>query len=226
MIEGTREVTVTDLLPPERGPFEEAAGFALSQEFTINIAEEMNPYTASPGNLFWIAAHHGVKLWYDDWSIARQREIIAHHAGVSTAHPGETLGEMVGLRGADQRFLSYVDAEIIHKVSHPARFPVGRIAVRITPINHKPFHVDYLVKVGLTAPVKAICVGRTAVGRAAVREVSREPLRRAKRALTLSKAPATSYTVSFSHRVIRTLDDGLNLADGHILGSYRDRKRL
>ena len=218
---------LSDILPPEnKTHFQKALLDALDRALPVPLRETLNPLLTPAEWLPWLAAHEGVPLWFDDWEEERKREIIAHSAGISPAHPGERLLDLIGTVAAAPLFLAYVDAQIVHKVSHPARYPVGRIAAGITPINHRPFVARYLVKTALVAPVRAICVARTAVGLAALRPVSREPLIRAKRALTVSKAPATAYSVTFAHRLPVTLEDGIDLDAGVKLGDFKDRNRL
>jgi P2-related tail formation protein len=198
----------------------------MSDELPVPYGQLMDPYQTPAQFLPWLAAHYSIDLWYEDWPEARKREIIARSSGRSVVHSGEWLAELKGSVAAAPAYLSYVDAQIIHKVSHPARFPVGRIAAGVTPIQHKPFVARWLLKVDLTAPANAVCAARTAVGRAAVRTINREPMRRAKATLSASKAPETAYTVNFAHRVPVTLDDGFDLDAGHVLGSFKDRIRL
>lgn len=218
--------TVGDLLPSNSGPWEYAVAAGMSDELPVPYDVLMDPYQAPVEFLPWLAAHHSVDLWYEDWPEQRQRDIIAHSSGRHPEHTGEWLAELKGTVAAAPAYLAYVDTEIVHKVSHPARFPVGRIAAGITPIQHKPFVARWLLKVALKAPAHAVCAGRSAVGQSAVRTVNREPLRRAKRALAVSKAIETAYTVNFAHRVPVTLDDGFDLDAGHVLGSFHDRIRL
>ena len=219
---------IKELLPPEdrQQPFMAAAADAMSDTLPIPLPENKNPYTAEARFLKWLAAEASVDFWYDDWTEERKREIIAHSLGLREDRPGEWLEELVGTVAAAPIFLSYVDAEIIDKVAHPARRPVGRFAVGVHPLHPKAWVARYLVRVGLKAHKRAFLVGRSAVGRAAIRRINREPLERAKRALTVSKAPETAYSVNFAHRTPLTLDDGLDLDAGVHLGSYKDRIRL
>ena len=206
------------LLADNSEAFELAIAEAMADELPVPVRQILDPATTPSAFIPFLAAHRSADLWFEDWPEDRKRQMVAE---------APFLARLVGTQAAAEAFLAYVDAEIIHKVSHPARFPVGRIAVgRRTPVHHKPFVARFLVRVSLTAPAHATIVGRTAVGRAAIRTINREPLRRAKTALSLSKAPETAYTVSFSHRVRRTLDDGLSLDAGLVLGSFKDRHTL
>ena len=207
------------------GPSEIAAAFALSERLQIPFEELLDPYRCPPEMLPWLAARYSVDLWFDEWTIERKREVIAQHAGVSVLYDGE-LAALKTTRVAAARYLELVDAVIIHKRSHPARFPIGRIVVGKTPINHPPFVARFLVKTALVQPIRSICVGRTAIGRAALRPRDRRPLERAQKALTVSKAPHTEYSVNFAHKRQVTLDDGYDIDAGYVLGSYTDRISL
>jgi P2-related tail formation protein len=206
-----------DLVSPERSELEEGFAVAMTDELPVPLRQALDPQTAPVNLLPFLAAHDSVDLWYPDWSEERKRRMIEEAPELAT---------LIGTRAAAARFLPYVDTEIIHKMSHPARFPVGRIAVGLSPIQHKPFLTRFLCKVALTPSPRAVCVERTAVGRAAVQTINREPLRRAQMALTVSKGPYTAYTVTFAHRIPITLDDGFDLDEGHVFGAYRDRIRL
>lgn len=206
------------LLPANTQPFERALGVAMTDTLPVPLREAMDPMQTPVDLLPWLAEHEGVQLWWSDWPEERKRQIIAQWP---------RLAWLIGTRAAAEPFLAYVDTTIIHKVSHPSRWPVGRMAAGIQPVNHKPFVARYLLKVALTAPARAICVGRSALARSAVRTIDREPLRRAMTAISTAKAPATAYTVTFAHRLSITLDEGLPLdGAGIALGQYKDRIRL
>lgn len=210
-------MNAADLLPSKGLAFERAIASAGSDDLPVPLEQILDPLATPAKWLAWLAANESVDLWFDDWSDARKRQMVAEAL---------ELASIKGTRAAAERFLSFVDARIIYKISHPARFPVGRIAVGITPINHKPFVARYVVMSKLTAPINAICVGRSAVGRAALRPINREPLRRAKLALSISKASETAYSVTFAHRLPITLDDGTDLDAGHKFGDFKDRITL
>lgn len=190
-------------------PWEQAAAEAMHDELPTDLAAAMNPYTTPAENLFHLAGHHSVDLWYEDWPEARKREIIAQYAGVSTLYPGTPLSELKGTHEAAVRFLEFVDAEVIAHIAYPARFVLGRSALGITPLNHPPFKARYLVKVALVKPLNAFVLGRSALGMGALRPIDREPILRAKRALIVSKAPETEYTVSFAWRRPATFADNI-----------------
>jgi P2-related tail formation protein len=209
--------TANHLLQRESTALERAIAFAISDVLPVPYRQILDPDTAPEAWLPFLAANESVDLWFNDWSVARKRLMIKQAA---------FLAQIVGTRVAAERFLAFVDTQVIHKVSHPARRPVGQIAAGIHPIAHLDYTARFLLKVDLHAHKRSICVGRSAIGRSAVLGVNLEPLRRAKLALTLSKAPESAYSVVFSHRVPRTLDDGLNLAQGIPIESFKDRIRL
>ncbi len=212
-------MSAADLLPDNAGVAEKAIAEAMTDTLPVPIETILDPANTPVAFLPFLAAHESVDLWFDDWPEARKRAMIADALA---------LAGLVGTRAAAQRFLDYVDAEIIHKVSYPQRFPVGRIAVRLTPIYHPEFVARYLIKVTLHARKFAVCATRTAIGRAHVKPIDMTPIKRAKIAIVVSKAADTEYTVNFAHRLPITLDDAdsIDLDTDHVLGSYRNRIRL
>lgn len=210
---------VDRLLPKNSGPFELAVAHAMDDVLPVPLRQIMDPATTPEPFLDFLAAHRSVDLWYADWSVARKRQMIQN---------ARRMARIVGTKAAPAEYLSYVDATIVHKVSHPANQPVGQIAVGITPIQHPPLTTRLLVKVQLKHPPHAIVVGQTAVGLAALRPVDLTPIDRANNALSLSKAPETAMSVSYAHRVPRTLDDGIDLDNNeqNVLGAFKDRQRL
>jgi len=209
--------TAADILPGNAAPFELALAEAMTDTLPVPIREIMDPATTPVPFLPFLAAHESVDLWFGDWSEDRKRLMITQ---------AMQLAALKGTSVAAEAFLDYVDTAIVHKRSYPSKFPVGRIAAGLTPIQHPTFTAHFLLKLALKAPKNAIVVGRTAVGSAAVMDVDREPIRRALHALVVSKAPETAYTATFAHRLPVTLDDGVDLDAGHIMGSFKDRTRL
>lgn len=214
------------ILPTECGPFERALAAAMSDDLPVPYAQLMDPYQTPVAWLPWLAGHHSVDLWYDDWSEARKREIIAQYAGVSILYPGEVLPELKGTHAGALRFLSFVDAEVIDRVSYPARFVAGRAALGITPLNHPAFKARWLVKVMLEKPVNAFVLGRSAAGLGALRTVDPTPIHRAKNALRVAKAPETEYLVSFAWRRRVTFGDRPSFGDDLPFSGFVDRQTL
>lgn len=213
-------------LPGNSGPFERAVARGMSDGLPVPYAEIMDPYQTPARFLPWLAAHHSVDLWFDDWSDARKREMIAQCAGVSTAYPSSPLAGLKGTLAGLNRYLAFVDAEIVDRIAHPARFTMGRAVIGRTPVAHQPFVAHYLVKVKLEAPRNRFQVGRSAFGRSAVTTVDLEPIRRAERAMTTAKTPETLYSVTFAWRRGITFNDNIEIDGGSTFGGYRDRQRL
>lgn len=217
---------VKPLLSSEVGPFEKALAAGMSDEIDVPYAIIMDPYR-TPGRFIpWLAAHHSVDLWFDDWSEERKREMIAQCAGVSTLYPASPLGALKGTLAGLKRYLAFVDAEIVDRIAHPNRFTFGRAVIGRTPIAHQPFVAHYLIRVTLTAPKNRFQVGRSAFGRAAMTAINLEPIRRAKRAMATAKTPETLYSVSFAWRRGITFNDNIFIDGSHAIGGYMDRKRL
>lgn len=205
------------LLVPANSTALERAADRPAPDLPVPLAETLDPETTAADFLPFLASHEGVRLWFSDWPEARKREIIADWL---------RLASLVGTRAAAAEFLRYVDTELVDKVTHPRRFVVGRALVGITPINHRPFVAHLLLKVSIEKPARCMIVGRSAVSMAYARTPNDEPLRRARLAVVLSKAPETLISLNFGHRKPVTLDDGFDLDQGIMLGAFMDRKRL
>ncbi|MGX1100258.1 phage tail protein I [Amorphus sp. MBR-141] len=211
---------------PDPGPFEIAFGEALTDRIDVPIREILDPYQTPAAFLPFLAAHYSVDLWFDDWPEESKREMIAQCGGRSVVYPGERLADLKGTREGLKRYLSFVDAEIVRVVSHPTRFAIGRSGIGWCPIAHPPFTAHYLVKLPLKRPPHPFEINRAAIGRASLRSVDLEPIRRAKLAMTISKAPETLYSVSFAWRRRIQLSDAIPLDGGHHVGGFVDRTRL
>lgn len=217
---------IREIVPAECGALERALAAAMSDDLPVPYAQMMDPYQTPGAWLPWLAGHHSVDLWYDDWPEARKREIIAQYAGRSVIYPGEVLPEMKGSHTGALRYLAFVDAEVIDRVAYPARFVAGRAALGITPLNHPAFKARWLAKVILEKPVNAFVLGRSAAGRAALRTVDLTPIYRAKAALRVAKAPETEYLVSFAWRRRATFGDEIPFGDDLPVGGFIDRNIL
>ena len=108
---------VVALLPATpTGPFERAMAAGMSDDLPVPYAQILNPYDTPVIWLPWLAAHHAVDLWFDDWPEARKREMIAQCAGVSTVYPDDPpLGELKGTLKGLKRYLEFVDATIVDR---------------------------------------------------------------------------------------------------------------
>lgn len=214
------------LLSDGTGPLERAMAAGMSDDLPVPYAQIMDPYQTPERFLPWLAAHHSVDLWFDDWGDDRKREMVAQCAGVSPVYPASPLGALKGTLEGLKRYLAFVDAEIVDRIAHPSRFTFGRAVIGRTPIAHKPFVAHYLVKVSLQAHVNRFQVGRSSFGRAALTAVDLEPIRRAKLAMAISKSAETQYTVTFAWRRGITFQDNLPIDGSHIFGGFIDRARL
>lgn len=215
------------LLPSSSDRFEHALAAGMSDDLPVPYDEIMDPYRTPERFLPWLAAHHSVDLWFEDWPTERKREMIAQCAGVSTVYPNDPpLGEMKGTFKGLERYLDFVDATVRHRVAHPSRFIFGKAILTQTPISHPPFMAKYLIRVGLTAPQGFFQIGRSAFSRRYLRGVDLEPIRRAKLAAAISKTPDTEYTISFAWRRGITFQDNIPIDGSHIFGGFRDRLRL
>lgn len=210
--------TAAEILYSEAGPFERALAAALSDVLPIPLRDILDPSRAPVPFLPFNAARESVDLWFDDWPEARKRLMVL------AARNG--LAEMKGTEAALPAFLAFVDAVIVDRVAHPRRFVIGRSALGLQPIGHKPFTTHLLVKVPLRRPAHGFVIGRSAIGRGALRTPDREPLRRLARAIVVSKAPETLISFNTGHRRPVTVEDGAVLDGSTVMGGYIDRKRL
>lgn len=213
-------------LPSSSGPFERAVAAGMSDDLPVPFAELMDPYQTREDLLPWLAAHHSVDLWYDDWPVARKREIIAQYAGVSTIYPGESLPELKGTRVGARRFLEHVEATIVDAIAYPHRPFVGRYPVGRMIIGHPAFRAVYLVGVEVKAPAYAYAVGRHPVGRRAIRRTDFTPVSRARQAVKVAKAEYTEVLLDFSTARVLTAGDAVFAGDGFVAGQYLPRTRL
>lgn len=206
-----------DHLPGYSLPFTRAVSHAASNGLPVPFAEIMDPATTPAAFLPFLAFHESVDLWFDDWPIERKRRMVAEATG---------LAALKGTREGLRRFLDYVDGEVTWLIAHPARFVLGRSAIGVRPIAHRPMVAHYIVKVPLVRPANAFVVGRAVLGRSALTRVSLEPLRRAKVAMTISKEPATLYSTTFAHRRRARFGDALPMGGSVKFGGFIHRPRL
>lgn len=204
----------SQLLPDTADLYERAAMEGAEAQLPIPIRELVDPATTTPAFLPFVAVHNGVKLWFDDWSLARKRQMAAE---------ANQLADLVGTRPGLAGFLGYVDAQIVATVAHPRRFTLGRSAVGRERLVFPAFTARYLLKVRTARPIAAMRLGRGALGLHGAVAVSREPLRRARIAASVAKAPATQYTVTFAWRRRVTFDE---MAFGLPFDAFTDRSRL
>ena len=217
---------IGNILPVDAATFERALAHAMSDDLAVPYAQILDPYQAPVEWLPWLAGHHSVDLWFDDWPEATRREMIAQCAGLSTIYPGQQLGDLKGTFEGLKRYLWFVGATVLDRIAYPAKFVIGQSALGITPIQHPPFKARYLVKVALAKPVNAFILGQSAIGLAALRPASREPIIRAKRAARIAKFEHVEYTVSFTHRRKLRFGDAPSFDGSLRFGSFIDRTSL
>lgn len=207
---------VAELIPAAE-PFEAAAAAGMASELAPGIRAAMDPATCPAAMLPWLAAHDGVRLWFEDWSEARKRAIIADWPSIAA---------MIGTRDAARRLLAYVDAELLDAVAYPQRFVIGRAVIGRKPIGHRAFVARYLVRLRTVKPRRAAVLGRAPLGRALLKTPSREPFLRALAALRVAKAPWQQIRVEFAHKRLATVDDGFTVDDAIPVDLWVDRAKL
>ncbi len=201
-------------LPDTADLYERATMEGAEAQLPIPIRELVDPATTTPAFLPFVAVHNGVKLWFDDWSLARKRQM---------ADEANQLADLIGTRPGLAGFLAYVDAQIVATVAAPRRFTLGRSGVGRERLAFPAFTARYLVKVRTARPVSSLRLGRGALGLHGAVAISREPLRRARIAASVSKSPATQYTATFAWRRRPTFDE---MTFGMPFDAFVDRTRL
>lgn len=185
-------------LPSSSTAFERAVAAGMTDALPVPIRTALDPSEAPSAFVPFLGFQESVKLWFDDWSEARKREMVA-------AAPG--LADLIGTRPGLAGFLAYVDAQVVSAVAHPRRFVAGRSAVGIQPLQFPTYTARYLIKVGLRRHRRSAVAGRAAFGLHAAIPTDLEPIRRVKIAASVSKGPGTQYTATFAHRRRPTFDE-------------------
>ena len=210
-------MSVPALLPSNATAFEKAVAAGMTDVLPVPFRQILDPATAPERFLPFLAAHRSVDLWFADWPIERKRQMIADAV---------KLARLKGTRAGTLAFLEFVDAELLHIISHPERFVIGRSLIERTPIGHRPFSARHLIKVETKVPPRAFVIGRAVIGRSRLKTPSREPFSRVLAALRVAKAPETEYRVDFAHKRQWRLEDNVPLSAELPLGFYLDRTRL
>ncbi|MBY6239806.1 phage tail protein I [Methylosinus sp. Sm6] len=115
---------MTDSLLPDPTPWERAVEATSAARWDLpaeTIAALARAADCPPALIGYLAFARSVDLWRDDWPIERKRAVTQR----------ALLDQ--GLKGTlalHERYLGYVDAELLHAVTPPARFALGR---RLTP---------------------------------------------------------------------------------------------
>lgn len=205
-------------LIPNKLPWEAAAAAGVSDALPFGlVAPSVDPAVAPARFLPWLAAGRGARLWFNDWTLARKRQM---------AGEAPELAALVGTREGVRRFLGYVDAELLDAIAYPARFVIGRGRVGRTPIGHPPHLARYLVRVRTQTPASATVLGKALVGRSVLRTPSREPFNRVLASLRAAKAPAVEIRVDFAHKRPLSISDAPQVDEGRRVGEWVDRNKL
>ena len=209
--------TAADLLPPNATPAERAIAASLHATLPVPLRQIMDPNATPTAWLPWLAAHDSVDLWFEDWAVARKRQMV---------NLAPTLARLTGTVAGPQAFLNFVDGTILDRIAYPTRFVMNRAVIGRTPIGHPTFTARYLVRVVTVKPPRAFVIGRSAMGNQRIKTPSREPFRRCRIALTASKSPDTEYRVDFAHQRVITLDSGIPMNGSIRIGQYVPRAKL
>jgi P2-related tail formation protein len=207
----------SNLLPGNSGIWESAIAAGIGDELPVPIRQIMDPQVTPAAFLPFLAAHRSVKLWFTDWAEQRKRDMVEQ---------APQLAELIGTHQGAVRFLGFVDAEVLDTISYPARFVFGQSAIGVTPIDHPPFKARYLVRVTLDRRANSLIFGRSALGQASLRPVDLEPIRRAKLALQVARAPEAEYVVTFAWRRPITVGDSIAADGSYKVGGFDNRERL
>ncbi|MGL5447438.1 MAG: phage tail protein I [Rhabdaerophilum sp.] len=211
-------MTALRLLPPNRTRLEDAVAGAIDavlpgpMPITAAFQANLTPVSFLP----WLAAHRGVQLWFNDWSLARKRQIVGD----------QTLGWSIGTRSGARRHLAYVDATIVDAVAYPNAYCVEAMAVGSAPIEPSPFLVTYLVRVPIPMPDLAEVIGSTPVGAGFVAVENSEPVRRVCAAMRVARAPETEVEIEFQNHRPAEAGDSFTAGSNLTAGSYVQITRL
>jgi phage tail-like protein len=210
-------MSVAAILPSNATAFERAVAAGLTDTLPVPIRDILDPAVTPEAFLPFLAAHDSVDLWFSDWSVGRKRAMVEEAV---------TLARLKGTRAGVIRFLSYVDGTLVDAISYPERFILGRAIIGRTPINHPAFVARYLVKVETFKKPRAFILARSILGRHILKTPDRTKLRRALAAIRVAKALESEVRVDFAHKRQTTLDDGMPLDPGSLLGAWRARSQL
>lgn len=208
---------VADLLPQSAGTATDAIARALSDELQVPFRVTLDPDQTPAKWLPFLAANESVDLWFNDWTDARKRQMIAEARHLAT---------LKGLRAGVVAFLGYVDGTMIDAVAYPARFALGRASIGRTPVGHMPFLARYLVKIETARPPRSFVAGRAVMGRSRIKTHSRDRLTRGLQAMRVAKSVETECRADFAHRRRLRIGDGVALDGGFNLDQFLDRTRL
>lgn len=209
--------TADELLPTNAGVFENAAALAISDTLPVPLRQIVDAAETPVAFLPFLAAHESVDLWFEDWTEARKREMIAE---------AMSLAARKGTRVGAERFLSYVDGVLLDVIAYPHPFVIGAAVIGHTPIGWPHHLAAYLIKITTEVPLSAFAVGTSALGAEHLHTADTERLRRGLVALRAAKAPDTEIQVDWAHMRVITADDALSVDGGHYVGEFVARRKL
>jgi phage tail-like protein len=208
-----------DFLPANATTYEKSVVRDISEYLVADLRKAVDPNQTPVDFIPFLAAHESVDLWYEDWTEARKRQMIAE---------APVLARYKGTRKGTIEFIKYVDATLVDALAYPAKFVFGNARIGRTPIGLQPFVARYLIKISTTKEKKSFMMTRGVIGRDFLKAPDREPFERAFVALRISKAPETQMRVDFAYKRQLELSDGPLLDnDGmYNLGDYVDRTKI
>jgi P2-related tail formation protein len=210
-------MSVTELLAPERLPFDIAIAEAMTDTLLVPYREIMDPQQTPEEFLPFLAAHRSVDLWFDDWAVQRKRDMITE---------APVLASIKGTYDASIRFLAYVDGTIIDAITYPSPFILDEAILDETPIDLPAFVAQYLVKVVIIAESDAFALDDGILDESLIINPDTTKLTRCLMALRVAKAPETEMRVDFQHKRPLSLIDAPHIGGSHFVGEYVDRLSL
>src|SRR5687768_3046002 len=198
-------------------PFEIAISNAMSDTLPVPYREIMDPQQTPEDFLPFLAAHRSVDLWFDDWTVARKRDMIEQ---------APILATIKGTHDASVRFLSFVDGTIIDTISYPSPFILDEAILDETPIDLPSFVAQYLVKVVIDSEPDAFAMDAGILDESFFIDPDTTKLTRCLIALRVAKAPETEIRVDFQHKRPLSLRDAPLIGGTHFVGENIDRLSL
>ncbi|MBA4269668.1 MAG: hypothetical protein C0447_09655 [Methylobacterium sp.] len=197
--------------------FTRAMAASHADPLTYDYAAELDP-TRSRADLLPILAHdRSVRLWFSDWSIARQRLMV------QLAVP---LAALEGTRAAAAAYLPFVDGVLVDALRYPSRPFAGRAFADRAIADAPPWKARYLVRVPSLLPAHAAVAGRAFAGRTFARRLDLEPIRRAIAALRVAKSDAAEVRVDFQNWRPLRAGDAVPAGGGYRAGQHLQRSKL
>jgi P2-related tail formation protein len=212
-------MSVETVIPDNSDVFERALAAAMSDILPVPVREKLDPDTTSEEFLPFLAHGEAVKLWFDDWPVARKRHVAKEWL--------KSYASIIGTRAALEPFLALVEADLIDRISNPTYFVIGETPISDgMRVGHGPHYLTALVKASPVAEPDHFTIGVTPVDQPIrVHDIDTTALDRAKAAMRAAKAPETHYTVDFGWLRPATFDDAVPFDEARRFDALIEREK-